>query len=154
ANTEREARLAARSRARTRYRATDPLWVAAGLLLAQAELELRDLGAGQYRAGAPDGREGTAWSTFTRDGRHLHVFVFDDVALLCHKEKLDAEALRAAFREQEKYEPSPPTTSDEVPPALRTRKRYLDFVGKRELSAYREIARVSGKDIADAIELS
>jgi hypothetical protein len=152
ANTEREARLAARKRAEVEHHLTDPLRVAAGLLLAQSERELRSITAGQYCAIAPDGREGIGWTIFALDGQRFHLFVFDDVAFLCDKEKLDIEALRAAFRELQKREPSPPAIYEEIPPSMREKKRYMDFVAERERSGYREVARVSGQAIADAIE--
>src|SRR5262245_38934014 len=106
ANTESEAGLAARKRAETETCLTDPVRVAAGLLLAQSKRELRSITTGQLGAISPDGREGTAWSIFTFDGQHLHVFVFDDVAFLCDKEKISVEALHAAFREHQKRQPA------------------------------------------------
>jgi hypothetical protein len=156
ANTEREARLAARKRAEIEYLLTDPLRVAAGLLLAQSKGELRSITTGQYAAIAPDGREGIAWTIFARDGQRFHVFVFDDVAFLCDKEELSADALQAAFREHEKRQPAaPPTVPDEAHMEwVREKRRYRDFVSERKRSGYREIARVSGKAIADAIELN
>lgn len=155
ANTEREARLAARKRAEIESHLTDPLRVAAGLLLAQSQQELRSITAGQYAAIAPDGREGTAWTIFASDSQRFHLFVFDDVAFLCDKEELRADALQAAFREHEKQHPAPPTVPDEVHMEwVREKRRYSDFMWERKRSGYREIARVSGQAIADAIELN
>jgi hypothetical protein len=144
ANTEREARLAARKRAEIEYCLTDPLRVAAGLLLAQSKRELRSITGGQYAAIAPNGREGTAWTIFAHDGQRFHLFVFDDVAFLCDKEKLDVPALQAAFREHEKRQPAPPMAPEEAHvESARKKRRYMDFLWERERSGYREIARVS-----------
>lgn len=154
ANTEREARLAARKRAEIEDRLTDPLRVAAGLLLAQSKRELRSITGGQPGAIAPNGREETAWTLFAHDGQRFHLFVFDDVAFLCDKEELSADALQAAFREHEKRQPAaPPTVPDEMHMEwVREKRRYSEFVWERKRSGYREIARVSAKAIADAIE--
>jgi hypothetical protein len=153
ANIEREARLATRKRAEIEYRLTDRLRVAAELLLAQSKRELRSITAGQFAAIAPNGREETAWTIFANDGQRFHLFVFDDVAFLCDKEKLDVPALQAAFREHEKRQPVPPTAPEEAHMEwARKKRRYMDFVWERERSGYREVARVSGDAIADAIE--
>lgn len=86
-------------RAKLEFALTDPMQVAARLLaVASRRLPFRFISHGNHDK-APDGREGMAWMIALGQGQ-AHMFVFDDVALLCDVQLSDGQILTPQLRAQ------------------------------------------------------
>lgn len=86
-------------RAKLEFALTDPMQVTARMLaVAARRLPFRFISHGSHDK-APDGREGMAWMVVLGQGQ-AHMFVFDDVALLCDVQLSDGQILTPQLRAQ------------------------------------------------------